>query len=296
MKKTLAIIAFFLSLLPIALWAEFNQELQGTDSLKVGTPFLFVINTDFAIKGVAIPDTLEDFAILESKREVKNPRCWKVKIVPLKTGALSFPRIEIQPVDRGVTPVYTDGFRVYVLSVLAEGDTLLRDIKPLRKYPLQLPFWVYPLLLLIALALGIYLWLKKPEKPKREYAVPSPKTQPLLPAWEKALKTLEELIAEGLIAKGEVVLYHFRLSDILRSFLEETYYFPALEMTGREIAVALYQRNIPFAQEIRNFINYCDLVKFAKRHPSDTEIEENTLWLRNYLLSFAKAVQEPTNA
>jgi len=296
MKRTLAIIAFLLSLLPLALWADFSQELQGTDSLKVGTPFLFIINTDFSIKGVAIPDTLEDFAILESKREPKNPRCWKVKMAALKTGALSFPRIEIQPVDSSVTPVYTDGFRVYVLSVLAEGDTLLRDLKPLRKYPLQLPFWVYPLLLLIALALGIYLWLKKPPKPQREYAAPAPKTQPLLPAWEKALQTLEELIAEGLIAKGEVVLYHFRLSDILRAFLEETYFFPALEMTGREIAVALYQRNIPFAQEIRNFINYCDLVKFAKRVPSDTEIEENTLWLRNYLVSFAKAVQEPTNA
>ncbi len=66
--------------------------------------------------------------------------------------------------------------------------------------------------------------------------------------------------------------------------LEETYRFPALEMTGREIAVSLNWRNIPKAQEIRKFINYCDLVKFAKREPSAGEIEENTLWLRNYLL------------
>ena len=82
----------------------------------------------------------------------------------------------------------------------------------------------------------------------------------------------------------------------MRSFLEETYRFPALEMTGREIAVSLNRRNIPKAQEIREFINYCDLVKFAKREPSAGEIEENTLWLRNYLLSFSEQTRETENA
>ena len=296
MKRIKVIVSFLFLLLPLFIRAELSQELQGADSLKVGTPFLFKITTDFAIKGVSIPDTLEDFAILESKRDEKNPRCWIIKIVPLNTGALSFPRIEIQPVDSSVTPVYTDGFRIYVLSVLAEGDTLLRDIKPLKKYPLQPPFWVYLLLILLALAGGIYLWLKRPEKPKREYIAQPVIREPVLPAWEKALKALDELIAENLPAKGETVLYHFRLSNILRAFLEETYRFPALEMTGREIAVSLNRRNIPKAQEIRNFINYCDLVKFAKREPAAGEIEENTLWLRNYLLSFSEQTRETENA
>ena len=82
----------------------------------------------------------------------------------------------------------------------------------------------------------------------------------------------------------------------MRSFLEETYRFPALEMTGREIAVSLNRRNIPQAQEIRKFITYCDLVKFAKRAPAAVEIEENTLWLRNYLISFREPTQETENA
>ena len=251
---------------------------------------------DFAIKGISLPDTLDDFAILESKRDEKNPRCWIIKIVPLNTGALSFPRIEIQPVDSSVTSIYTDGFRVYVLSVLAEGDTLLRDIKPLQKYPLQLPFWIYLLLLLLALSAGIYLWWKQPEKPKRKYIAQPEIKEPVLPAWEKALKALDELLTEDLLDKGETVLYHFRLSNILRAFLEETYNFPALEMTGREIAVSLNRRNIPQAQEIRKFITYCDLVKFAKREPAAVEIEENTLWLRNYLISFREPTQETENA
>lgn len=123
MKRIKVIVSFLFLLLPLFILAELSQELQGVDSLKVGTPFLFKITTYFAIKGVSIPDTLEDFAILESKRDEKNPRCWIIK-TSLNTGALSFPRIEIQPVDSSVTPVYTDGFRIYVLSVLAEGDTL----------------------------------------------------------------------------------------------------------------------------------------------------------------------------
>jgi len=296
MKRTKVIVSFLFLLLPLFMLAEFKQELQGSDSLKVGTPFLFKITADFAIKGISLPDTLDDFAILESKRDEKNPRCWIIKIVPLNTGALSFPRIEIQPVDSSVTSIYTDGFRVYVLSVLAEGDTLLRDIKPLQKYPLQLPFWIYLLLLLLALSAGIYLWWKQPEKPKRKYIAQPEIREPVLPAWEKALKALDELLTEDLLDKGETVLYHFRLSNILRAFLEETYNFPALEMTGREIAVSLNRRNIPQAQEIRKFITYCDLVKFAKREPAAVEIEENTLWLRNYLISFREPTQETENA
>jgi len=296
MKRTKVIVSFLFLLLPLFMLAEFKQELQGSDSLKVGTPFLFKITADFAIKGISLPDTLDDFAILESKRDEKNPRCWIIKIVPLNTGALSFPRIEIQPVDSSVTSIYTDGFRVYVLSVLAEGDTLLRDIKPLKKYPLQLPFWIYFLLLLLALSAGIYLWWKQPEKPKRKYIAQPEIKEPVLPAWEKALKALDELLTEDLLDKGETVLYHFRLSNILRAFLEETYNFPALEMTGREIAVSLNRRNIPQAQEIRKFITYCDLVKFAKREPAAVEIEENTLWLRNYLISFREPTQETENA
>ena len=296
MKRTKVIVSFLFLLLPLFMLAEFKQELQGSDSLKVGTPFLFKITADFAIKGISLPDTLDDFAILESKRDEKNPRCWIIKIVPLNTGALSFPRIEIQPVDSSVTSIYTDGFRVYVLSVLAEGDTLLRDIKPLQKYPLQLPFWIYLLLLLLALSAGIYLWWKQPEKPKRKYIAQPEIKEPVIPAWEKALKALDELLTEDLLDKGETVLYHFRLSNILRAFLEETYNFPALEMTGREIAVSLNRRNIPQAQEIRKFITYCDLVKFAKREPAAVEIEENTLWLRNYLISFREPTQETENA
>ncbi|HQC31747.1 MAG TPA: hypothetical protein PLZ48_03130 [Candidatus Cloacimonas sp.] len=296
MKRTKVIVSFLFLLLPLFMLAKFKQELQGSDSLKVGTPFLFKITADFAIKGISLPDTLDDFAILESKRDEKNPRCWIIKIVPLNTGALSFPRIEIQPVDSSVTSIYTDGFRVYVLSVLAEGDTLLRDIKPLQKYPLQLPFWIYLLLLLLALSAGIYLWWKQPEKPKRKYIAQPEIKEPVLPAWEKALKALDELLTEDLLDKGETVLYHFRLSNILRAFLEETYNFPALEMTGREIAVSLNRRNIPQAQEIRKFITYCDLVKFAKREPAAVEIEENTLWLRNYLISFREPTQETENA
>ncbi|MEN6444639.1 MAG: hypothetical protein ABFC98_01180 [Candidatus Cloacimonas sp.] len=296
MNRSIIFTLLLFCLFPVLTWSILQQELQGADSLKVGTPFLFQITSDFAIKNVSIPDTLDDFAILDSKRDKNNSNIWKIKIAPLKTGALSFPPIAINPVDSSVTSVYTDGFRVYVLSVLAEGDTLLRDIKPMQKYPLQLPLWVYIALLIVALILAFYLWLKRPRKPKREYIAQTETKQPVLPAWQKALKALDELIKEDLPTKGEVVLYHFRLSNILRSFLEENYHIPALEMTGNEIANILNKYNIPSAKEIRNFLNYSDLVKFAKREPSTAEMEEKTLWLKNYLISFVGKTQEEKNA
>ncbi|HOU25425.1 MAG TPA: hypothetical protein PK197_00485, partial [Candidatus Cloacimonas sp.] len=162
-------------------------------------------------------------------------------------------------------------------------------------YPLQLGIWVYLILLLIAIALAIYLWLKRPKKPKREYITQPETKQAILPAWKKSIQALDELIKEDLLAKGEVVLYHFRLSNILRGFLEETYHFPALEMTGNEIITYLNKRNIPNYREIRAFINYCDMVKFAKRQPSLQEIENYTLWLKDYLISFIGNTIEAKN-
>ncbi len=76
-----------------------------------------------------------------------------------------------------------------MLSVLAEGDTLLRDIKPLKKYSLQPPFWVYLLLILLALA-GNFILLKRPEKPKREYIAQPVIREPVLPCLGKGIKSI----------------------------------------------------------------------------------------------------------
>jgi hypothetical protein len=272
--------------MPFMLQATITQELSGVDSLTVGTPFKFTIHSDYPIQGVSIPDTLESFAIINSTA-LQDDKSWQLSIAVLKTGALSFPRLQVQHAGSSVKPDSTDAFRVYVLSVLAEGDTLLRDIKPLERYPLQPALWLYVLLALVAMILAIYLIVNKQKKAPKPIA-PSPVLIPkATPAWQVALSELETLISGGLLGSGDILAYHFRLSEILRSFLELTYHFPAMEMTGTEIVIVLKKHKISRSDELRSFIVFCDMIKFAKAEPAMPEIEERTQWLKDYFISFS---------
>ena len=293
------LIAIVLSI-PCFLAAGLSQELAGVDSLSIGTPFSLTIHTDYPIGRVVSPDTLDGFAITQSHKIANNPRSWQMQIVPLKLGALSFPRLQVQHENPLLSPDSTDAFRIYVLSTLAVGDTLLRDIKPLERYPLQLPLWLYLLLALTALLIAVYLivrYNKMHHKPQAK-PVPEPKPQPpvkQLPAWQIALSQLESLKREQLWERGEVVLYHFRLSEILRRFLESTYSFTALEMTVNEISRFLSSGRIPATTEILEFLTFCDLVKFAKKQASADEIQTHSDWLLYYLLKFQEAARETVN-
>lgn len=274
-----------LLIFPVWLAASFNQELIDADSLNVGSPFSMLITSDHPISSVTIPDTLESFAVIANapKADGKN---WEIKLAPLRTGRLSIPRLPITYKDNSIAPDSTDAFRVFVLSVLAEGDTLLRDIKPLERYRFQAPFWLYIFLLLTALVITIYLLTKRPKKTaptKAKQPFVSPK---VIPAWEKALSQLNALMKQELLEKGDVLGFHFALSEILRGFLEDMYNFAALEMTAPEIVAHISKHRIAYNTEIKDFLNYCDLVKFAKALPEPDEISRHTMWFTEYLQSF----------
>ena len=265
--------------------AMLTQQLSGADSLSVGTTFTLSLQSDYKIKQVVVPDSLDSFAILSSKA-MQDGNSWQLSIAPLKTGALSFPRLAVIPSLPATPPDSTDAFRIFVLSTLAEGDTLLRDIKPLQRYRLQLPWWLYTILFVVLIALLVYLIRSRTRKPT---PTPPPVTPPTItpkPAWEPALQALNELLENNLLAQGDIVALHFGFSDILRSFLEATYRFPAMEMTVSEIAMHTRKRKINRSEEIQHFLGYCDMVKFAKVQPTVEEIDSRIQWLRSYLQSF----------
>lgn len=297
MKWIVRVVLLLLLLLPGMLSAALSQSLEKADSLKVGDLFTLRIECDFPIGKVNIPDSLSSFAIVANRAAAKDKQSWMIEIVPLSTGALSFPRLQLNPARSEQEPEYTDGFRVYVLSVLAEGDTLLRDIKPLERYPLQLPFWAYLLLLLLAIALALYLILKRTPKPGLSKNEAAPVQEPIkIAAWQEALQQLEELLAKGLLEKEAWLQLYFGLSEILRSFLEKEYHFGAMEMTVSEISTVLQHNHISNKAEVQDFLQLCDLVKFAKAEPDTSSTETRIEWLKNYLTSFKATISRGSNA
>jgi hypothetical protein len=89
------------------------------------------------------------------------------------------------------------------------------------------------------------------------------------------LEALRKLEAEKLWQQGRVKEYHSRVSDIVRTYIEQTMSINAMEMTTDAILSAceikaLNQRN---TDELQELLERADLVKFAKFQPLANEHE-----------------------
>jgi len=283
-KKLLPLLLLCL-ILPLS--AELKQSLFGADSLSIGSVFELKLETDFRLKEVVIPDSLKEFRILQTDIGHKDLGSTALlKIMVLNTGALSFPKLDLLAVDSNVRDQSTDAFRVHVLATRAENATLLRHLQPPLRLPFELPFWLYLIIGLVCLTLAVWLLVTARPKKARTPAPVAEKPRPLpipIPAWKKALAALDAL-QQSALAETDLLEYHYRLSQILRSYLEDNYRFNAMEMTTSEIRRLMREVASLNAPEALSILDYCDRVKFAKEQVSTQQITLQTQALQLYLL------------
>ncbi len=98
---------------------------------------------------------------------------------------------------------------------------------------------------------------------------------PSRPLYEIALERLAELRRRGNFSEQEYQPFFFAVSEILRGYLAARFAFDALELTTSELVEALERIDDPALQpcrdQIQNFLQTSDLVKFAKVRSSDLE-------------------------
>lgn len=136
-------------------------------------------------------------------------------------------------------------------------------------------FWMSFIMLLLV-AVGIYLYVRlKQNKPiiSRILIVKH------IPAHQKALTAIDRIKQEKMQNSEDQKTYYTRLTDTLRSYIEERFGFNAMEMTTTEIIAHLKEtKDNKMIQELRDLFETADLVKFAKY---STLINENDLNLVN---------------
>ncbi len=114
-----------------------------------------------------------------------------------------------------------------------------------------------------------------------------PPATPPTPAHEIALFSLDKLMDEELPEKGEFKLFFQRVSDILRTYIENRFGLQAPDQTTEEFLQALRsgagldQSHRPL---LERFLQRCDLVKFAAHRPSNDDIEETSSSCRSFVL------------
>ncbi|UCE03798.1 MAG: hypothetical protein JSW67_06320 [Candidatus Latescibacterota bacterium] len=206
-------------------------------------------------------------------------------------GEVTLPPWPVQVrADTQVAVVHTDSIHLFVRSVL--DDSLqaadLRDIKPQRQIGVPLPAWVLPAVLAFLLLLAAIWWARR----RRQPAEPAVPLAPPRPAHEVALAELRKLESLRLPYDGRIKEHYVRLSEILRTYLEDARAFQvaALEETTYEIVRELeekqYTRGV--VDEVAAMCGEADLVKFAKHQPTVEECIEALERLRRFLLQTSR--------
>jgi len=160
-------------------------------------------------------------------------------------------------------PIY---LAVYTLPLDSAGRIF--DIKAPLGSPLNISeIWPYIIggLLIIVLAISLILYLRK-RRGKRPILAYN---RPADPPYIIALRELDSLSEEKLWQHGHIKQYYTRLTEIIRSYLENQFAIPAMEMTSDETLDQWKRRgnNPGLSTDLKELLSLADLVKFAKEKP-----------------------------
>lgn len=179
---------------------------------------------------------------------------------------------------QGEGEVITNEIPVDIKGVLKEEENS-GDIKDILA-PVDVPIsfkrlvpWVCAGFGVFALS-GIIYWLinkrkRGQERQELEFAKRDPH--------EVAYELLERLSEEDLIAKGLIKEYYYRITDILRHYIEDRFGLLAPERTTEEFLTEMAHTNkLENIHKllIQEFLERCDMVKYARYGPSRMEIQE----------------------
>ena len=162
---------------------------------------------------------------------------------------------------------------LFALMFLAQE---FHDISPPVNYSL-IPPWAIAVAVVIGLAvLGVIIWLI------------ARSLKPAPPAKSPRERALEELA----LLQDQMDVWHpyqfsIRVSDILRHYVTDQFHLPVTRQTSVEFLEGL-RRHSPFSEWerelLRDFLNRCDLIKFARYEATmaDSEmlLEEATRFVK----------------
>ncbi|TAK95344.1 MAG: DUF4381 family protein [Verrucomicrobia bacterium] len=150
---------------------------------------------------------------------------------------------------------------------LANPASDIRDIAPPVDIPNPWAWLWWTLVAFAVIAAAVLLW-KRWQKRKESVLV----TPPLPPHVRAKMKLLEAL---SLISQPKPFV--IAVSDTARHYLEERFEFHAPERTTEEFLHELQRTDLLTSDQkesLGRFLESCDLVKFAKYEPGESELRE----------------------
>lgn len=239
---------------------------SGAPPLTVGDHFWVTVRASGPAGHYLLPQSIvegyaarPEVAVFDSQRR---DGLLRLKMASFRPGDVVLPPIDALVTDgRGDTlrvPVVSDTLEV--ASVLAPGDTLLADIKPLWRTP-GLPWWIWLVLAALVLALAALWWRRR-----RRRADPRPMRPVAVDPYREARERILALGEEPAMPTGRVAAAA-GMGDALRSYLADAWGVAARERTTLELLSALPE---PLREErpgLASVLAIVDLAKFARVAP-----------------------------
>jgi hypothetical protein len=160
---------------------------------------------------------------------------------------------------------YWPGFNPIAQAPVPAPDANLEDIRPPIFYGHSWLWLLLPLAVLIAGSFVVLFWFLL--RPKHQLTAKS--------AYDLALEQLEK--ARGLLREDNPMPYAIFVSETVRAYLSQRFHTPSTRRTTEEFLRQMEaDLSTPLAghrELLREFLQSCDLVKFAEYHPRLAELE-----------------------
>lgn len=251
-------------------WITLHMEVSGPADLSVSWP-----SFSEAPKGLEIV-RVEKPAMTKTDRNTTTSM--NVILTAFEEGKFAIPPQTIRystAKESSQKTLETPPIEIAVRAIPVDTTKDIKDIKP--PVNLRISFREILPYLLGAAGAGLLIWLASYLLKKRERGEKILPQAPARPPREIALEALRLLEAEKLWQQGREKEYHARISDILRTYIEQTFEMPAMEMTTNLILAAPTVKAFDpdMKRKLSEILERADLVKFAKFRPLPDEHQKS---------------------
>ena len=294
--RFLLVIVALMSCLPAYAQPEIKAQIDARQIVVGDQLRLFIeakTDKDEKLVWATIPDTFNSLEVVEKGKidtTTENGKAiykQRLLITGWDSGMFVIPSFTFTSVPNGGNPytILSDSFTIMVQTVPVDTTKPFKPIVDIMEVKTTWRDYIwYVLGGLLALGLitfVIYYFLKN----KGAKAPTPPPPKHIETPTEKALRLLLELEQKQLWQRDQVKQYYTELTDILRSYIEERFNTPAMELTTDELLlVAKRHRDmLKHYDALAMILQTADMAKFAKAQPLPQEHTDAFDHTRNFV-------------